>query len=232
MKKHLCSVCAIFPFFFGCIDSPLSDVEITDFGLITGSFIVDKYNSADVSVTATIRDKNSFGVHIKNGSVTVNGANMSYDDVAKIYKKNNLPVVKDSAYTFVITLSNGDTCASMVRTPKAEFGVVTCPDSLHILRDTAITWTDFAGAGTYLDYCLGVDSDADTIHLYEMVTQSSIVDTGGIALTHGLFDPAHDTGRGILTLKRRSTGKVSLLLRSGSDISSTFKWQKSLSLVQ
>jgi len=232
MNKCLCVIGAILPFLFGCGDSALSDVEIDDFGLISGTFTVDKSNGTDVSVTAAIRDKNAYGVHIKNGSVTINGAEMNFGDAGKVYQKNNLPVVKNSVYTFVITLPNGDTSVSVIRTPKAEFGVVTCPDTIHIRKDTAITWSDFAGAGNYLDFYLYVNSDSNTVPMYELVTQRSFVDSGRIALTSGMFNPHKDIGSGYFTLIKQTTGNTSLLLRSGSKISSTFKWQQSLILAQ
>jgi hypothetical protein len=230
MKKSLCVIGAILPFLLGCMDSALSDVEIDDFGLISGTFTVDKSNGTDVSVTAAIRDKNSYGVHIKNGSVTINGAEMDFGDAGKVYQKNNLPVVKNSVYTFVITLPSGDTSQSVIRTPKAEFGVVTCPDTIHIRRDTAVTWSDFAGAGNYLDYTLHVRSDAETDPVYEIAAQGSIVDSGRLVFASSMFNPTHDFGLGYLMLFKKTTGNTSLLLRSGSEISSTFKWQASLIL--
>jgi hypothetical protein len=232
MNKYLYVVGAILPFLLDCGESALSDVEIDDFGLISGTFTVDKNNGTDVSVTASIQDKNSYGVHIKNGSVTVNGAEMNYADVSEVYKKDNLPVEKNSVYTFVITLPNGDTSMSVIRSPKAEFGIVTFPDTVHIRKDTAITWSDFAGVGNYLDFYLYVNSDSTVEPLYELAAHGTFVDTGRIALTTGMFNPHKDVGPGYFTLIKQTTGNTSLLLRSGSKISSTFKWQKSLILAQ
>jgi hypothetical protein len=229
-------LCCITPILllFACIDSPLSDIELTEFDVVRGVFQIEKRfgGSSSVNVSAYFRDKNDFGVRIKNGSVTVNGVVMNFDGVMKRYEKDNIPVVKDSTYTFVVTLTNDDTCVATVRTPKAEFGIVEYPATITISDDTVITWSDSTGRGTYMTITLLVDSEADSSHLSTTVFHRTIVDSGSFALTRDLFNPGLHTGDGSLKLTRQGTGSVSLKLRSGSQASSTYEWWRSVTLVQ
>jgi hypothetical protein len=232
MKKAFCAIGTVSVLFLTCIDSPLSDVEITDFGLISGMFIVSKdFNASRTieTVSASIRDKNLFGIHIKNGSVTVNGQTMSFESISKTYLRN-IPVTRDNTYTFVVTLPNGDTSISVVTTPKAEFGEVSYPDPIHIQQDSAIHWTEIAGSGNYLDISLNVKHPSDTFpvtYFTYTAVERSIDDNGRCALTHDMFDPSRHTGDGTLTLTRKSLGDISKKLRIPSSAMATFKWSRS-----
>lgn len=229
MKKTLFTIGTISLLFLTCIDSPLSDVEITDFGLISGMFLVSKDFNANQTtelVTVAIRDKNLFGIHIKNGSVTVNGLSMAFNPISKTYH-HTIQVIKEKVYTFVVTLPNGDTSISVVTTPKAEFGEVSYPDPIHIQQDSAIHWTDFAGSGTTLEILLVVKYYSDTLPITRTVFERTIDDNGRFALTHDLFDPSRHTGDGTLTLKRESIVTASNKLRMGSLATATFKWSRS-----
>ncbi|MBN1129439.1 MAG: hypothetical protein JXA71_10655 [Chitinispirillaceae bacterium] len=233
MKRIALSGVALIPVLLACIDSPLSDIELTDFDVVRGEFQVEKRfgNGSAVNVSAYFRDKNGFGVRIKNGSVTVNGVEMNFDGVMKRYEKDNLPVVADSAYTFVVTLTNDDTCMAAIRTPVAEFGIVEYPSTLTISGDTAVTWSDSAGRGTYMTITMTVDSDTDSSNLATTIFHRTIIDSGSFALTSDLFNPSQHTGNGSLKLTRAGTGTVSLKLRSGSSAASMFQWWRSVTLV-
>jgi hypothetical protein len=229
MKKTLCATGTILPLFFACLESPLSDVEITDFNLISGSFMIIKKCGETINtsiIQVIIHDKNLFSVQVKNGSVMVNGKTMRFNPLLNMYELDNISIVKDSTYTFITTLSNGDTCISVVKTPKVEFGQVSCPNPINTLQDSAITWTDFAGMGTNLDLSFQVNLCSDTPMVNQTIIQRTIADNGRFALTHDLFDHSCHLGNGNLSLKRQSTGKASGKLRIGSIVIASFEWNR------
>jgi hypothetical protein len=220
-----------------CIDSPLSDVELNDFSVLKITCSVDQQmsvSSVQKYCRVQIVDKNGFGVKIKNGSVSVNGTNLSYDDFFKIYGMplSGIPVTKNTLYIFVITLSNGDTCMARVVTPRTEFGTVVCPSPIHLLQDTAITWTDFAGEPNQISLEIDVDSDADTVSRLERVFSGTVPDAGRCALTHDLFDPARQTGKGSVTLSSMTVGSVSDKVRGGSEVTARFSYERDVAIVR
>jgi hypothetical protein len=205
----LVSLCA-------CV-SPLSDVNIDDFSIIGANMTINKYfgtsSAAWQNVHAFVYDKNSAAVRIKNGGVSVNNMAMVYDStiLARCYTRDNLALTKNSDYRFVITISNSDTCTSIVRTPPAEFGIVTVPTSFHLSQGATVTWSDVA-LGSPIDIKLSIYSTKDSA-THTIVDNAGVLDSGKFAI------PQIDTtlvGNATLELTRRTTGTVSAKLRGGT----------------
>jgi hypothetical protein len=237
MKRMIIPFATICTLLVKCADSPLSDIEITGFDVIEAEFHVLKTfwtSSTSHSTCAYLWDKNHNAIRIKNGTVKVNGVELAYDQIFKWYNTpvSDVPVSKNSLYTFVITLPNGDTCVSRITTPPAEFGTVSYPNPIHILQDTAISCSDFSGSGNSLLIDLQVDSDADTISYYGPVLYQNIPDNGRFALTHDLFNPAYHTGNGLLKLKRITGAQASGKLRGGSTIVADFEFSRNVTMTQ
>jgi hypothetical protein len=209
--------------------SPLSDVDITDFGVIGISANIDKwFGDAGLlrqEVRALVYDKNLASVRIKNGGVTVNGSAMAYDSaiIMPCYRKDDLNVMPNTACRFVITISNGDRCTSTVVTPPAEFGTVTAPDTVRISSGATITWTDVA-PGSHADIALTLDAGNRTVF-----QRSGVFDSGRIVIP-----PVADTtltGNARFEIKRSTVGTVAAQLRDGT-VRSQFLFSDSLVLAR
>ena len=200
--------------------SPLSDVNIDDFSVIGANMSITKhFGSSSASwqtVRASVYDKNYASVQIKNGSVSVNSTPMVYDNTTLMlcYTKDNLALVKNSDYRFVITISNNDTCTSIVHTPPAEFGTVSVPTSFHLTQGATVTWSDVA-PGSPIDIKLSIYSIKDST-THTIVDNSATPDSGKFVI-----QPIADTtlvGNATLELTRHTAGTVSSKLRSGTII--------------
>jgi hypothetical protein len=223
-------VCAAAVMFSMCrCSSPLSDVDITDFGVIGMSASIDKWfcdtGISRQEVRAFVYDKNLASVRIKNGGVMINGTAMAYDStvIMPCYRKDDIQVTPQTAYRFVITISNGDRCTSTVVTPPAEFGTVTVPDTVHISNGTTITWTAVA-QGSPVDITLTQVTGSRTVF-----QRSGVPDSGRIVIP-----PSADTtlaGKARFEMKRSTVGTIAGQLRDGT-VRSQFSFSDSLTLAQ
>lgn len=210
--------------------SPLSDVDITDFSIIGATITITKYLGglppAYNTVQVRINDKNGATVKIRNGGVTVNGTAMTYDSstFVQCYVIENYPVTKNTAYSFVISVSNGDRCTSTVTTPPAEFGTMTAPDSFGLSQGTTVTWTDVA-SGSPLD-----------VKLIQYASSRSIFERLGMPDSgRVVIQPVVDTtlaGKATLSLTRRTVGIAAPQLRSGSSIKAEYFYSKDVKAVK
>ncbi|HUI93026.1 MAG TPA: hypothetical protein VLX68_12330 [Chitinivibrionales bacterium] len=198
--------------------SPLNDVDIDDFSLIGANMSISKYfgsaSPAWETVHVSVYDKNYASVKIKNGGVSVNGTAMGYDSSALYlcYTEDNLAIVKNTGYQFVITLSNGAQCTSSVRTPAAEFGAATAPASFRLGQGATVTWTDVA-QGSPVAVKLSIESTKDSAN-HIVIDDAGVPDSGRFVVP-----PIADTtlaGSATLELTRSAAGTVSSKLRSGS----------------
>ena len=209
--------------------SPLSDVDITDFGVIGLSASIEKWfcdtGLLRQEVRALVYDKNLASVRIRNGGAAVNDSVMVYDSgaVMPCYEKDNFPATKNTACRFVITLSNGDRCTSTVVTPQAEYGAVSHPDPFRISQGAAITWTDVA-PGSPVDITLTLVTGNRPVF-----QRSGVPDSG-----HIVIPPMVDstlTGKARFEMKRSTAGVTAGQLRDGS-VRSGFYFSDSLTLVR
>jgi hypothetical protein len=210
--------------------SPLSDVDITDFSIIGATITMTKYLGglppAYKSVQARINDKNGASVKIRNGGVTVNGTAMTYDSSTFVqsYVIENFPMIKNTTYRFIISVSNGDQCTSTVTTPPAEFGTVTVPDSFSLSQGATVTWTDVA-QGSPLDVKLRQYSS--NRYIFERL---GMPDSGRVVM-----QPVVDTtlaGNASLMMTRSAIGNAAPQLRSGSSIKAEYFFSKDVKAVK
>lgn len=129
-------------------DSPLSDVDITDPGLLMVNFAAEQTVSDDGTVlkaqTATVFDKNLASVELKNGGVKVNGQQMSITEILNIktYYIPSASLSLNTDYNFVLTLADGKGYSGTVKTPAKALTSVTVPASPSISEDLVISWND------------------------------------------------------------------------------------------
>lgn len=138
---------AIATLFWGC-ESALSDIDITDPGVLITNFSVDRAMQDDgtilSSLSATILDKNLGSVELKNGQVKVNGEQMSPTELLNIttYRLPGATVNVNTDYTFQVVLSNGQSYSGTVTTPEKTFTALTVPSSSTADSDLPISWRD------------------------------------------------------------------------------------------
>ncbi len=100
--------------------SPLSDVPISEPSVVRVVALVERdvYTTGGVAhtVEATLLDKHNEFIHLKEGSVKVNGLDMSYS-WPRGYVRDDLQVVPDKDYTFNVTLADGSEYSCRAHTP-------------------------------------------------------------------------------------------------------------------
>ena len=95
MRRTVLSSALLCALFVTCLESPLSDVEFSNFDVIRAVLTVEKKftpGSSSRLVRATLNDKNGFNIELKNGSVNANHTPLSFDSNWKWYEQTNIPV--------------------------------------------------------------------------------------------------------------------------------------------
>jgi hypothetical protein len=149
---------------FGCTESVLSDVEITDPKLIRPTFLLSKEregSSTTYYFTADLHDRKGDPVEIMNGGIYLNGIPMKVEhSVIGDLPSYSLSSSKirfrfDSLYTFRVVLSDGSAYESSIRTQKFDLSSTAVKTANNV---ASITWTgDHAGPLT-LNYTVYRDS--------------------------------------------------------------------------
>jgi hypothetical protein len=152
IKKHLRLATTLFtcliPLFFSNCESALSDVDITDPGVLQTHFVVERALLDDGTVLnslhATIFDKNLASVELKNGQVKVNGQQMSETEILNIstYYIPSATVDLNTDYDFEVVLSNGQSHSGTVTTQSKTFTSVTVPSTASVDSDLTVSWED------------------------------------------------------------------------------------------
>lgn len=136
------------PLLFSSCESALSDMEITDPGVLQTHFVVERALLDDGSVlgslSATILDKNLASVELKNGQVKVNGQTMSVTELLNIttYHIPGADVSLNTDYNFEVVLANGERHTGTVTTPTSTFTAVSVPETSNTDSDLTISWQD------------------------------------------------------------------------------------------
>ncbi|NUN70368.1 MAG: hypothetical protein HUU02_11720 [Bacteroidetes bacterium] len=149
MKRTLSSILTIIAFILSGCESPLSDTEITDPGLIAPDVQVTRYVSHNGTVSTEYLcgffDKSAQRVQLKNGSVTVNGVTMSHakDLLGSYYKADprNVPYSVNTQYVFTITLADNKQYDGVVTTQKSLLNDFSVPTSVSKSSAFQISWS-------------------------------------------------------------------------------------------
>ncbi len=150
MRKLLFFISAL-AFLTSC-NNEITD-EITNPADINIIYELVKGTDENANITQYIRalvfsDTYSMYDKIENGGITYNGLDLPFNEQTKTYYTET-DIMKDSLYTFHLTLSNGKTFVSSVRSPAAMFGtVVTNPVVYSTGGDLSIQWSDISENAT------------------------------------------------------------------------------------
>ncbi len=149
MKRILTFIAAsIAVILCGC-ESPLSDTEITNPGLLAPVITVERTQSKDGSIehdyTCYLYDKSIQLVQLKSGSVSVNGIPMPHKKglLGSYYSTTSasLPYALSTKYTFTITLADQKGYTASVTTQDALLNNFTAPSEVARTNAMQISWS-------------------------------------------------------------------------------------------
>lgn len=136
------------PLFFSGCESALSDMDITDPGVLRTTFAAERAMLNDGSVlyslSANLFDKNLASVKLKNGQVKVNGEQMSVTELLNIstYHIPGATVDLNTDYNFEVVLADGKSYSGTVTTQEKTFTTLTVPSTSNADSDLTVSWQD------------------------------------------------------------------------------------------
>ena len=136
----------------GCTqDSPLSDLDLTDPGLIKPDIKISRSiyttGTTTFSHTVWIYDKNDNSVNIQNGKVSINNVELSLKKAVlsnapyySIDPAYSLPFEFNKIYTCDIVLSDGKVYSSTVKSRSADIDSFVVPSTHDRTKDLLLEW--------------------------------------------------------------------------------------------
>jgi hypothetical protein len=216
---------------FSNCDSALSDLEITDPGLIQPHFVVERALLQDGSmvagITTTILDKNLASVELKNGRVLVNGQQMSTTELLNvtIYHIPSPTVNLNTDYDFEVVLSDGQGYNGSVTTPAKAFTSLTVPSNPSINEDMMISWEDVY-VHDDLIITLDLTSPAGTVPGATFNLTSEQMEQGSFVIPKSNFATPSGVTSVIIKLTGTNYGTVDPEFRGGSSTISRMRVEK------
>lgn len=185
----------IFSIIFYSCDKEITD-EITDPAAVNVIYELikstdDSGNSLEYIRAMVFSDAFVMYDKIKEGGITFNNAELPFNVQTRTYYLET-SLMPDSLYTFRLTLSNGKTYTSSVRTPAAMFGsVYTHPGTYSISENLQVEWSETL-TGSQVNFMLsGIPFNAtEAVALYETVLE----DEGSVTVTPSNIPSQYITG--------------------------------------
>lgn len=203
-------------------NSPLSDVPVSEPSVLRAIALAERdigaSNTTSSVLMLELRDKHEEWVHLKEGSVTVNGLPMGYDGLGA-YTRNDA-VAPEATYSFVVTLSDGSTYTCVVHTPKNLYQF-TVPASHNRTTPLTVGWqeTDASAGAT-----LSLQGDSVSAQYYP---SSSL---GSFTLQPSDLARFHPGETVHLTLRLSKAGQVDGRFMSTSTASASFSIARNMVL--
>ncbi|NQU66317.1 MAG: hypothetical protein HQ510_00100 [Candidatus Marinimicrobia bacterium] len=214
------------------VDSPLSDLPLTDPSLIQPVISLERerssYGNLSHSATVYLYDKNHNSIELMDGHVTLNGSTLPvkhtsffgapYYDATGLIDEVELGV----HYPFIIFLSDGEAYSAHITVQENDLHELTLPSTHNHTEDMPISWQDID------------QNDPLTVYLSYQYNSES----GNGSGTHQLSIPSHNLGTGnysisayelsnpegiyhvTVKLSSQKTGTIDSHFRSGRIISS------------
>lgn len=214
-------VAASLTLLFSQCDSALSDVEVTDPGLLQTHFTVERTMQEDGSVIAalqaTILDKNLASVELKNAQVKVNGQAMTVAQILGIstYHIPSATVDLNKAYTFEIILPNGQSHTGTVTTQAKTFTSITAPATSNANTDLTVSWQDVYAHDEFI-ITLNLTSPAGTVAGPTFNLTSAQMQAGTFVIPKSSFATPAGITSVTLTFTGVEYGTIDPKFRSGS----------------
>jgi hypothetical protein len=235
LAKHSRQAVTFFAFatslLFSNCESALSDVEITDPGLLQTYFVVERTLQDNGTVLSslhtTIFDKNLASVEIKDGHLKVNGQQMSVAEILNIstYYIPDATVNLNTTYNFELVLPNGQSHSGTVTTQEKTFTSVTVPSTASVDSDLTISWQD-----VYLhdDLIISVNltSPAGTVAGPTFSLTDAQMQEGSFVIPKSSFATPEGITSATITLTGAKYGTIDSQFRSGSATISRMRVEK------
>jgi hypothetical protein len=221
----------VFTLFFSNCDSPLSDVDVTDPGLLITHFTVERALLNDGTVLGALQttffDKNLASVELKNAQVKVNGQQMSMTELLNIktYYIPSATVNLNTGYDFEVVLSNGQGYSGSVTTQAKTFTALTVPSSPSKDSDLTISWNDVY-VHDELIISLGLTSPAGTVAGGTFNLTTAQMQAGTFVIPKSNFATPSDITSITITLTGVKYGSIDSEFRSGSATISRMRVEK------
>jgi len=227
--KVLCALALAFC--FSNCDSPLSDVEITDPGLLITNFTVERSVSDDGTVLdalkATVFDKNLASVELKNGHVNVNGQQMSITEILNIktYYISKPTISLNTDYNFEMSLADGNIYKGAVKTQAKALTSLTVPSNPTINEDVVISWNDVYVHDEMI-ITINLTSPAGTVAgpTYNLTTTQ--MQAGTFTIPKSAFATPAGITSALITLTGVEYGTIDPKFKSGSGTISRMRIEK------
>ena len=233
--KHARHAATLFVFlvtlFFSNCESALSDVEITDPGVLQTHFVVERalLDNGTVlnSLHATIFDKNLASVELKNGQVKVNGQQMSETEVLNIstYYIPAAVVDLNTQYDFEVILPDGHSHSGTVTTQAKTFTSVTVPSSASVNSDLTISWQDVY-VHDDLIISLNLTSPAGTVPGASFTLTEQQMQAGSFVIPKSNFATPAGITSATITLTGAKYGTIDPKFHDGSGTISRMRVEK------
>jgi hypothetical protein len=235
LAKHVRHAAALFalvtPLFFSSCESPLSDVEITDPGVLQTHFVVERalLDNGTVlsSLNAIILDKNLASIELKNGQVKVNGQQMSETEILNIstYYIPAATVDLNTDYEFEVVLANGQSHSGTVTTQEKTFTSLTVPSASSVDSDLTISWQDVY-VHDDLIISLNLTSPAGTVPGATFTLTAEQMQAGSFAIPKSNFATPTGITSATITLTGARYGTIDPKFRDGSATISRMRVEK------
>jgi hypothetical protein len=216
---------------FSNCESALSDIEITDPGVLQTHFVVERalLNDGTVlnSLHTTIFDKNLASVELKNGQVKVNGQKMSVTEILNIstYHIPAATVTLNTDYNFEMVLANGQTHTGTVKSQEKGFTAVTVPASNKADSDLTISWQD-AYVHDDLTITLSLTTPSATVPGTTYELTDAQMQAGTFVIPKSAFAATPGITSVTITLNGAKYGTIDSKFRTGSATISRMRVEK------
>jgi len=174
-------------------DSPLSDEPLNDPSKISPTLSVERTYDNSKALTGEaigfLFDKNLNLVRIKSGGVSINGTALTLEYLitgGPYYETSgDYPIYLNTNYTMTVTMSNGDTYDSQVRTQFQDLHVFNIPATFSHTDSIQVTWEEIIP-----DYPMSIEffyeGDSGSGTVYVEIPEDS-VDTGSYTIPQENF---------------------------------------------
>ncbi len=215
----------------GC-DSPLSDVELNDPGVLTVRAWLKRGTShgllTEHQIRLRITDKNNASVELLDGEVLVNELAMDFSGILIGYELNEWQtmVAADSVYVFDIVLSDSAHYPSSITSQPNLLEFTEFPTSMILGDDLTFGWNG-EGQADPLEIRLTVSAgNQDRTHTFLMgnLSQTEYI----ISAVYFLDPPAADQAQVMLVSERSTNGHPDF---SESELTCTFSCARGLTIL-
>ena len=219
------------PFFLffiivGCKErSPLSDVEVSDPGLISPEITltqsISESGRTETKLIVYLNDDNNNSIDLLKGGVALNGTPLGVrtgsfgEGDAPYYSLDGVQLIPKTKYSFQITLADDRSYSCIVTSPKQLISGVTVPEYHNMNRPLTVSWNKFS-ADKRFNCVLEISSDGELKK--EIDLNSSDVRSGKYVIGSSVLREINTGERSdfVIALTSTNSGKIDPKFDGGS----------------